>query len=391
MREVYIASARRTAIGSFLGSLSSISASDLGSFVIKDIISGLDIDPAAVGEVIMGQVITGGCGQNPARQALIKAGLPQEVPGFTINKVCGSGLKSVILAAQSIKCGEAEMIIAGGQENMSLGHHGSCIRAGSKFGDVKLIDHMMYDGLTDVFSNTMMGITAENIAKRFGISREQQDEFALNSQMKASQAIQNNVFADEIVDVEVKIKKEKKVFNKDEGPRGDSSLEGLSSLRPAFDPEGSVTAGNSSTINDGAAALLVVSEAALKTHNLTPLIKIKSYSHAGVDPGIMGTGPVPASKFALTKAGWSIEDLDFIEANEAFAVQAIYVNRNMGWDESRVNVHGGAIALGHPIGASGARVLTTLVHQLVRSKASKGLATLCIGGGMGVALCIERP
>ncbi len=391
MKEVYIAAARRTAIGSFLGTLSGISASDLGAAVIKDIISGMVIDPIAVDEVIMGQVITGGCGQNPARQSLIKAGLPKSVPGFTINKVCGSGLKSVMLAAQTIKCGEAEMIIAGGQENMSLGHHGSCLRSGSKFGDMTLIDHMMYDGLTDVFSGHMMGITAENISKQFGISREEQDEFALNSQMKASKAIEKNVFANEIVGLEVKVKKEKKVFAQDEGPRRDSSLEGLAKLRPAFDPAGTVTAGNASTINDGAAALLIVSESALRTHNLTPLARIKSYANAGVDPSIMGTGPVPASKLALQKAGWNVDDLDYIEANEAFAVQAIYVNNNMGWDESKVNVNGGAIALGHPIGASGARVLTTLVHQLVRGRASKGLATLCIGGGMGVAICIEKP
>lgn len=390
MREVYIASARRTAIGSFLGSLSGVSASELGSIVIKDIVEGADIDPASVDEVIMGQVILGGCGQNPARQALIKAGLPQAVPGFTINKVCGSGLKSVMLAAQAIKCGEADIIIAGGQENMSLGHHGACIRSGNKFGDAKFIDHMMYDGLTDVFSGQMMGITAENIAKQFNISREEQDEFALSSQVKASQAIEDNVFANEIVGVEIKVKKEKKVFDKDEGARGDSSLEGLAKLRPAFDPAGSVTAGNSSTINDGAAALLVVSEEALKTHNLTPLARIASYANSGVNPDIMGTGPVPASKLALQKSSWGVDDLDYIEANEAFAVQAIYVNKNMGWDQSKVNVNGGAIALGHPIGASGARVLTTLTHQLVRSGASKGLATLCIGGGMGVALCIEK-
>lgn len=389
MKEVYIAAAKRTAIGSFLGGLSTVSAPKLGAEVLKSIIAEQKIDPSSLNEVIMGQVITGGSGQNPARQAQIAAGIIKEVPAMTINKVCGSGLKAVILAAQAIKAGDAEMILAGGQENMSLGHHGAHFRAGAKFGDLKLVDQMMYDGLTDVFSSKMMGITAENIANKFNFTREQQDKFALDSQLKAAAAQKAGHFKNEIVPVEIIQKKDTIIIDQDEGIRGDSTLEGLAKLRPAFDPQGSVTAGNSSTINDGAAALLVVSGEALKKHNLTPLARIVSYGKAGVDPDIMGTGPVPASKMALKAAGWTISDLDFIEANEAFAVQALYVNKNMGWDESKVNVNGGAIALGHPIGASGARVLVTLVHQLQRAKGRKGLATLCIGGGMGIAMCIE--
>lgn len=389
MREVYIAAAKRTAIGSFFGGLSTIAAHKLGAEVLKSIIADHKLAPNAIDEIVMGQVIAGGSGQNPARQALIAAGIDQGVPAMTINKVCGSGLKAAILAAQSIKAGDAEMILAGGQENMSLSHHGAYFRGGTKFGDLKLIDQMMYDGLTDAFSGKIMGITAENIANRFNISRDEQDEYALNSQLKAAAAQEAGHFKGEIVPVEVKLKKDTMMIDQDEGIRGNSTLEGLAKLRPAFDPQGSVTAGNSSTINDGAAALLIASEDALKKHNLTPLAKIISYGNAGVDPEIMGTGPVPASQNALKNAGWKIDDLDFIEANEAFAAQAIYVNQNMGWDTSKVNVHGGAIALGHPIGASGARVLTTLVHQLHRSGSKRGLATLCIGGGMGIAMCIE--
>lgn len=389
MKEVYIANARRSAIGSFLGSLSSLTAPQLGAAVIADIIHNTAIDPRDIDEVIMGQVLTGGSGQNPARQALIAAGIPQEVPAMTINKVCGSGLNAVKLAAQAIKAGDAEMIIAGGQENMSLGMHGACLRSGSKFGDIELVDLMMYDGLTDVFSGKMMGITAENIANRFKISRQEQDEFALNSQLKATKAQKEGLFDSEIVPIEVQKRKETVSVDQDEGIRSDSNIETLSKLRPAFDPEGSVTAGNSSTINDGAAALLVVSENALKKHKLTPLVRIVSYGQAGVDPDIMGTGPVPASQSALKKAGWTHDDLDLIEANEAFAVQALYVNKNMGWDIDKVNVNGGAIALGHPIGASGARVLVSLIHQMRRANGKKGLATLCIGGGMGIAMCVE--
>lgn len=389
MQNIYIAAARRTAIGAFTGSLSKLSAPKLGAHVLKDIVNNTKINPSEIDEVILGQVITGGTGQNPARQALIHAGVPQEIPAITINKVCGSGLKAVVLAAKSIKAGDANMIIAGGQENMSLGEHGSFLRGGTKFGEVKFTDYMMYDGLTDAFSGKLMGITAENIANKFGISRQEQDELALNSQLKAAKAQKAGLFKDEIVPIEIQDKKETRIFADDEGIRGDSSIESLTKLRPAFDSNGSVTAGNSSTINDGAAALLVVSEAALKKYNLTPLVRIVSYGQAGVDPEIMGTGPVPASQKALALAGWKVDDLDLIEANEAFAVQAAYVNRHMGWDIEKVNVNGGAIALGHPIGASGARVLTTLIHQMVRTKAKKGLVTLCIGGGMGIAMCVE--
>ena len=389
MQEVYITHAKRTAIGSFLGSLSNISASELGALVVKAILEESKIDPEAIDEVILGQVITGGCGQNPARQSIIKAGLPISIPAMTINKVCGSGLKSVALAASMIRAGDANIIIAGGQENMSLGMHGSYMRGGSKFGDTKLIDFMMYDGLTDAFSQEIMGITAENIADKFGIDRQTQDELALASQLKASKASKDGKFIDEIVPIEVNKRKEKVIFDTDEGIRGSSTIEGLNALKPAFKKDGSVTAGNSSTINDGASILLIVSASALKKYNLTPIAKIVSYASAGVEPAIMGTGPIPASKSTLLKAGWDVKDLDVIEANEAFAAQAEYVNRQMQWDISKVNINGGAIALGHPIGASGARILTSLLHEMKRSDAKKALATLCIGGGMGVAMCLE--
>ena len=389
MQEVYMTHAKRTAIGSFLGSLSNIPASELGASVVKAILEESKVDPEAIDEVILGQVITGGCGQNPARQSIIKAGLPISIPAMTINKICGSGLKSVALAASMIRAGDANIIIAGGQENMSLGMHGSYIRGGSKFGDTKLIDFMMYDGLTDAFSQEIMGITAENIADKFGIDRQTQDELALASQLKASKASKDGKFIDEIVPIEVNKRKEKVIFDTDEGIRGSSTIEGLNALKPAFKKDGLVTAGNSSTINDGASVLLVVSASALKKYNLTPIAKIVSYASAGVEPAIMGTGPVPSSKAALLKAGWDVKDLDIIEANEAFAVQAEYVNRQMQWDINKVNINGGAIALGHPIGASGARILTSLIHEMKRSDAKKALATLCIGGGMGVAMCLE--
>jgi len=391
MREVFITHAKRTAVGSFLGSLSQIPAPALGASVIKAILNESKIDNKLISEVILGQVITGGAGQNPARQAAIKAGMDTSVPAVTINKVCGSGLKAVSIAANAIACKQADLIIAGGQENMSLGMHGTYIRGGKKFGDEKLIDFMMYDGLTDVFSGVAMGITAENIAKKFNISREMQDEFAVKSQAKAAAAQKNGRFKNEIVPIEVQIKKETKIFDYDEGVRGDSSLEVLSKLRPAFDPAGSVTAGNASTINDGAAAVLVASEEAVKKYNLNPIARIVSTGMCGVDPSIMGTGPVPAGKLALARAGWSVDDLDLIEANEAFAVQACYVNEQMKWDTSKVNVNGGAVAIGHPIGASGARVLVTLLHEMQKISAKKALATLCIGGGMGIAMCFEKP
>lgn len=391
MREVFITHAKRTAVGSFLGSLSQIPAPALGASVIKAILDESKIDNKLINEVILGQVITGGSGQNPARQAAIKAGIDTSVPAVTINKVCGSGLKAVSIAANAIACKQSDLIIAGGQENMSLGMHGTYIRSGRKFGDEKLIDFMMYDGLTDVFSSVPMGITAENIAKKFNISREMQDEFAVKSQVKAAAAQKNGRFKNEIVPIEVQIKKETKIFDYDEGIRGDSSLEVLSKLRPAFDPAGTVTAGNASTINDGAAAVLVASAEAVKKYNLNPIARIVSTGMFGVDPSIMGTGPVPASKLALTRAGWNVDDLDLIEANEAFAVQACYVNEQMKWDKSKVNVNGGAVAIGHPIGASGARILVTLLHEMQKISAKKALATLCIGGGMGIAMCFEKP
>lgn len=388
-KPVYITHAKRTAFGSFMGSLSTTAAPMLAAHLIKDILQNSKIDPALVNEVIVGQVITGGSGQNPARQTLIHAGIPKEVPGYTINKVCGSGLKSVALAANSIMTGDNEIVIAGGQENMSLGMHGSYIRAGAKFGDIKMVDLMQYDGLTDVFSGVFMGITAENISKQFNISRQEQDEFALSSHKKAAKAQLAGIFKDEILPIEVTIKKTTSLFEHDETVRPDTSLEILSKLRPAFDKNGVVTAGNASSINDGAACLMVVSEEALKKHNLTPLARIVSYASAGVDPSIMGTAPVPASQKALSKAGWSVKDLEVIEVNEAFAAQSIYVNREMKWDMDKVNINGGAIAIGHPIGASGGRVLITLIHSLRRAKAKKGLVTLCIGGGMGMAMCVE--
>ena len=391
MKEVFITHAKRTAVGSFLGSLSQIPAPTLGASVIKAILDDSKVDNKLISEVILGQVITGGSGQNPARQAAIKAGMDTSVPAVTINKVCGSGLKAVSIAANAIACKQADLIIAGGQENMSLGMHGTYIRSGRKFGDEKLIDFMMYDGLTDVFSGVAMGITAENIAKKFNISREMQDEFAVKSQAKAAAAQKNGRFKNEIVPIEIQIKKETKIFDYDEGVRGDSSLEVLSKLRPAFDPAGTVTAGNASTINDGAAAVLVASEEAVKKYNLNPIARIVSTGMCGVDPSIMGTGPVPAAKLALARAGWSVDDLDLIEANEAFAVQACYVNEQMKWDTSKVNVNGGAVAIGHPIGASGARVLVTLLHEMQKISAKKALATLCIGGGMGIAMCFEKP
>lgn len=391
MREVFITHAKRTAVGSFLGSLSQVQAPLLGAAVIKAILAESKIENKLINEVIFGQVITGGSGQNPARQSVIKAGMDVSVPALTINKVCGSGLKAVSIARNIIATGESELIIAGGQENMSLGMHGSYIRGGKKFGDEKLLDFMMYDGLTDVFSGVMMGITAENIAKKFNISREMQDEFAVNSQLKASLAQKNGKFKDEVVPIEVQVKKETKIFDFDEGVKGDSSIEVLSKLRPAFDQQGTVTAANSSTINDGAAAVLIASSDAVKKYKLEPIARIVSSGMCGVDPLFMGTGPVPASKLALARAGWTIDDLDLIEANEAFAAQACYVNQQMKWDISKVNVNGGSVAIGHPIGASGARILVTLLHEMRKTSAKKALATLCIGGGMGIAMCFEKP
>jgi acetyl-CoA C-acetyltransferase len=391
MEDVVIVAAGRTAVGKFGGTLAKIPAADLGAHVIKNLLAQIGIDPASVNEVIMGQVLTAGVGQGPARQAVIKAGLPDMVPAFTVGKVCGSGLKATHLAAQAIKCGDADIIIAGGQENMSASPHvlnGS--RDGFRMGDAKMVDTMIVDGLWDVYNQYHMGITAENVAKKFDVSRAAQDEFALQSQLKAEAAQKAGKFKDEIIPLEIPSKKGTVVFDTDEYPKHGSTLESLASLRPAFNKEGTVTAGNASGLNDGAAAVIMMSASKAKELGLKPLARIKAYSSAGLDPTIMGMGPVSATKLCLQKAGWKHEDVDLMEINEAFAAQAIAVNREMGWDTSKINVNGGAIALGHPIGASGARVLVTLLHEMVRRDAKRGLASLCIGGGMGVALAVER-
>ncbi|MDZ7736838.1 MAG: acetyl-CoA C-acetyltransferase [Gammaproteobacteria bacterium] len=388
---VVIVAAGRTAIGNFNGSLASLAASALGTRVISTLLEQSGVSPDQVNEVIMGHVLTAGVGMNPARQASIGAGIPATVPSMTINKVCGSGLKAVALAAQSIRAGDADIIVAGGQESMSQAPHVlPNSRTGQKMGEWKLIDSMIYDGLWDVFNNYHMGNTAENIAKKYGISREEQDEFAAASQNKAEAAIKAGKFTDEIIPVEIPQRKgDPIVFDTDEFPREGATAEGLGKLRPAFDKDGTVTAGNASGINDGAAATIVMSESKAKELGLTPIARISAYGTAGVDPQIMGTGPIPASQLCLKRAGWSVDDLDRIEANEAFAAQAIAVNRDMGWDTGKVNVNGGAIALGHPIGASGCRLLVTLLHEIKRNGGGKGLATLCIGGGQGVALAVE--
>ena len=391
MEDVVIVAAGRTAVGKFGGALAKIPAADLGAHVIKHLLAKIGLDGAAVREVIMGQVLTAGAGQNPARQAVIKAGLPDMVPAFTVGKVCGSGLKATHLAAQAIKCGDADIIIAGGQENMSASPHvlpGS--RDGFRMGEAKLIDTMIVDGLWDVYNQYHMGITAENVAKKYDVSRAAQDEFALQSQLKAEAAQKAGKFKDEIIPFEIPSKKGAIVFDTDEYPKHGSTLESLASLRPAFNKEGSVTAGNASGLNDGAAAVIMMSASKAKELGLTPLARIKAYSSAGLDPTIMGMGPVSATQLCLKKAGWKHEDVDLMEINEAFAAQAIAVNKEMGWDTSKINVNGGAIALGHPIGASGARVLVTLLHEMIRRDAKRGLASLCIGGGMGVALAVER-
>lgn len=389
---VVIVTAVRTAIGNFGGALANIPAHTLGATVIADLIKKSGIQPEQVDEVIFGQVLTAGSGQNPARQAAIHAGLPNEVPCMTINKVCGSGLKTVHLAAQTIKCGDAEIVIAGGQENMSLSPHLlPKSRTGARMGDWKMQDSMIIDGLWDAFNQYHMGTTAENIAKQYEISREEQDAFAAASQQKTEVAQSAGKFDEEITPVEIPQRKGDPItFAKDEFPRAGVTTESLAKLRPAFDKEGTVTAANASGLNDGAAAVLVMSEAKAKALGLEPLATVKAYASAGVDPAIMGTGPIPASKRCLEKAGWTTDELDLVEANEAFAAQAISVNRDLGWDTNKVNVNGGAIALGHPIGASGCRILVTLLHEMKRTNANKGLATLCIGGGQGVALAVER-
>ncbi|MCK9237880.1 MAG: acetyl-CoA C-acetyltransferase [Thiopseudomonas sp.] len=392
MHEVVIVAATRTPVGSFQGSLAKIPADELGACVIRALLASTQIKPELVDEVIMGQVLTAGSGQNPARQAALKAGLPVSVPALTLNKVCGSGLKAVHLAAQAIRCGDAQVVIAGGQENMSLAPYVlPKARTGLRMGHAQMLDSMIEDGLWDAFNDYHMGITAENIVDRYGFSRTQLDEFAANSQTKAAAALAENRFASEISPVSIaQGKADPLLFSQDEQPRPNSSLASLSKLRPAFKEGGSVTAGNSSTLNDGAAAVLLMSAEQAKALNLPIMARIAAYACAGVDPSIMGTGPIPASQKCLSKAGWQHTELDLIEANEAFAAQAMAVNQDMGWDTDKVNVNGGAIALGHPIGASGCRILVSLVHEMQRRDVHKGLATLCIGGGQGVALAIER-
>ena len=390
--DVVIVAAGRTAVGSFSGALSGIPATELGAVVIKGLLEQTGVAADQVDEVILGQVLTAGVGQNPARQSVLAAGLPDTVPAMTINKVCGSGLKAVHLAMQAVACGDADIVIAGGQENMSLSSHvlpGS--RNGAKMGEWKMIDSMITDGLWDAFNQYHMGVTAENIAKKYEFSRDGQDAFAAESQRRAEVAQNNNVFDAEIIPVEVPQRRaDPIVFKQDEFPRHGTTAESLGKLRAAFDREGTVTAGNASGINDGAAAVMVMKRSKADELGLEPLVSIVSFASAGVDPAIMGTGPIPASTKCLEKAGWQVADLDRVEANEAFAAQAMSVNQEMGWDIDKVNVNGGAIALGHPIGASGCRVLVSLIHEMKRSDSKKGLATLCIGGGMGVAMAVEK-
>ncbi|WAC00613.1 acetyl-CoA C-acetyltransferase [Pseudomonas putida] len=392
MNDVVIVAATRTAIGSFQGALANVPAVDLGAAVIKRLLEQTGLDPAQVDEVILGQVLTAGAGQNPARQAAIKAGLPFSVPALTLNKVCGSGLKALHLAAQAIRCGDAEVVIAGGQENMSLAPYVMpSVRTGQRMGHGQLVDSMISDGLWDAFNDYHMGITAENLVEKYGISREQQDAFAAQSQRKAVAAIDAGRFKDEITPIVMPQKKgDPKVFDRDEQPRPDTTADSLAKLRPAFKKDGSVTAGNASSLNDGAAAVLLMSAGKANALGLPVLARIASYASAGVDPAIMGIGPVSATQRCLEKAGWQLGELDLIEANEAFAAQALAVGKALEWDAERVNVNGGAIALGHPIGASGCRVLVTLLHEMIKRDVRKGLATLCIGGGQGVALAIER-
>jgi len=392
MNDVVIVAAGRTAVGKFGGALAKFPAADLGAHVIKGLLARTGLKPEQISEVILGQVLTAGVGQNAARQAAIRAGLPDMVPAMTINKVCGSGLKATHLAAQAIKAGDAEIIIAGGQENMSISPHvlaGS--RDGFRMGDAKLVDTMIVDGLWDVYNQYHMGVTAENVAAKYGVTRADQDAFALASQQKTEAAQKAGRFKDEILPLEIPQRKGAPlVFDMDEYPKHGSTLEALAGLRPAFDKNGTVTAGNASGLNDGAAAVIMMSAKKAQELGLAPLATIRAYASAGVDPKLMGMGPVPASRLCLSKAGWSVADLDLMEINEAFAAQAIAVNREMKWDTNKVNVNGGAIAIGHPIGASGCRILVTLLHEMIRRDAKKGFASLCIGGGMGVALAVER-
>ena len=386
---IVVASAARTPVGSFNGSFAAVPAHELGAVVIKELLARAGVEAAEVDEVILGQVLTAAQGQNPARQASVLAGLPRETTAWGLNQVCGSGLRAIALGMQQIATGDARVIVAGGQESMSLSPHAEHLRAGVKMGDYKMIDTMIKDGLWDAFNGYHMGVTAENVARQFQITRDDQDRFALASQNKAEAAQKAGKFKDEIVAVTVKGRKGDTIVDQDEYIRHGATIDAMQKLKPAFDKEGTVTAGNASGINDGAAGALLMTEAEAVRRGLTPIVRIASWATAGVDPAVMGTGPIPASKRALEKAGWSVDDLDLVEANEAFAAQACAVNKGLGWNPDIVNVNGGAIAIGHPIGASGARIFNTLVHEMKRRGAKKGLATLCIGGGMGVAMCVE--
>ena len=390
MKNIIISSAVRTAVGSFGKSLKNISADDLGSKVISEAIKNSNISSDVVDEVILGQVLTGGSGQNPARQAAIKSGIPKEKPAYVVNQVCGSGIRSIVSAFQSIKSNDSKIIIAGGQENMSLAPHAIHLRDGKKLGDTELIDTMIKDGLWDAFHNYHMGITAENVAEKFQITRQEQDKFALKSHEKALKAQKENKFNEEIINVKVKSKNADLNFYKDEHPREGINLEALTRLKAVFKKEGTVTAGNASGINDGAAAVTLMRDDQAEKRGIKKLVSIKSWASCGVDPALMGTGPIPSSKKALEIAGWSVNDVDLFEINEAFAAQSIAVLKTLSIPEEKVNVNGGAIAIGHPIGASGTRILVTLIHEMIKRDAKKGLATLCIGGGMGIALCVER-
>ena len=388
--DIVIVSAARTAVGSFSGALSSLPAHELGAIAIKGALERAKVAPGEVDEVIMGQILTTGQGQNPARQAAMKAGVPQEKTAWGLNQLCGSGLRAVALGMQQIVNGDAKIIVAGGQESMSQAQHAAYIRSGVKMGELKMLDTMLRDGLLDAFQGYHMGTTAENVATKWQITRDEQDKFAVASQNKAEAAQKAGKFKDEIVPVKIATRKGEVVVDQDEYIREGATIDAMTKLKPAFKKDGTVTAANASGINDGAAALVLMAKSEAEKRGLKPLATIKSWATAGVDPAIMGSGPIPASRKALEKAGWSVKDLDLVEANEAFAAQAIAVNKDMGWDTDKVNVNGGAIAIGHPIGASGARVLVTLLHEMQKRDAKKGLATLCIGGGMGVAMCVER-
>ena len=390
MTDIVIAGAARTPVGAFNGAFSGVPAHELGQVAIVAALGRAQVDPADVSEVVMGQILAAGEGMNPARQAAIGAGIPVESTAYAVNQVCGSGLRTVALGAQAIAAGDSTIVVAGGQENMSLAPHCMHLRNGTRMGDTQLVDTMIRDGLWDIFNGYHMGSTAENVAEQWQITREEQDQFALASQTKAAAAAEAGRFAAEIVPVTVKTRKAETVVDSDEYPKPDTTLDALASLRPVFAKEGTVTAGNASGINDGAAAVVLMSAEEAAKRGIEPLARIASWATAGVDPAVMGSGPIPASRKALEKAGWSIEDLDLVEANEAFAAQACAVNKDLGWDTDMVNVNGGAIAIGHPIGASGTRILVTLLHEMQRRDAKKGLATLCIGGGMGIAMCVER-